>query len=299
MKIQRKQALTYGLVIAIFLLISILLYFFNQFETIFYSPSIKSEEWCDNQPCVQIELFSTVFIVVQPSSTFIVYFLGILTVLIGAYLLKVGRKQKFVAWWGIALLLWGLGAIFAGTSYQAFSYEIKCAGRAFCIWTSWWEVMYLIFSVGSVDAMMIAQTNLTPERTHYTVMRLYATINFLVYVLIVVIGSVIPITILISFELMVLFLAPSIMIFILFNLKRRRRLKQPIDLYLLHIWVFLIIIMGTYFLYFMTNVTEILWEHDIWFSANDVLHIGLILWMLYIWFTLNKFKKLNDLEKSQ
>ena len=299
MKIQRKQALTYGLVIAIFLLISILLYFFNQFETILYSPSIKSEEWCDNQPCVQIELFSTVFIVVQPSSTFIVYFLGILTVLIGAYLLKVGRKQKFVAWWGIALLLWGLGAIFAGTSYQAFSYEIKCAGRAFCIWTSWWEVMYLIFWVGSVDAMMIAQTNLTPERTHYTVMRLYATINFLVYVLIVVIGSVIPITILISFELMVLFLAPSIMIFILFNLKRRRRLKQPIDLYLLRIWVFLIIIMGTYFLYFMTNVTEILWEHDIWFSANDVLHIGLILWMLYIWFTLNKFKKLNDLEKSQ
>jgi hypothetical protein len=222
-----------------------------------------------------------------------VYFLGILTVLIGAYLLKVGRKQKFVAWWGIALLLWGLGAIFAGTSYQAFSYEIKCAGRAFCIWTSWWEVMYLIFSVGSVDAMMIAQTNLTPERTHYTVMRLYATINFLVYVLIVVIGSVIPITILISFELMVLFLAPSIMIFILFNLKRRRRLKQPIDLYLLRIWVFLIIIIGTYFLYFMTNVTEILWEHDIWFSANDVLHIGLILWMLYIWFTLNKFKKLT------
>lgn len=291
MKTKRKQALIYSSLLVLILLVSIVLYFINQFEKILYFPSITPEEWCESQPYIQIEVFSSTFILVQPTSSFIVYLLGILTVTIGGYQLKVSKKQTFVAWWGIALILWGLGALFAGTSYQAFSYEIKCAGRASCIWTSWWEVIYLIFSVGSVDAMMLAQVNLNPKGKFYRTLRAYSTIHFLVYIFIAVIGSVIPIKFLISFELMVIFLVPNIVIFILFDFKRFIRLKKPIDLYLLLIWVFLIIIMGSYFLYLVTDITEILWEHGIWFSENDVLHIGLITWMLYIWFIINKARK--------
>jgi len=293
METKRKQTLIYGLVVLLILLVSILLYFINQFENILYFPAITPAEWCYNQPCVQIELLSNVFILVQPSSTFLVYFLGILTVIIGASILKVCKKKKFLVWWSIALLFWGLGALFAGTSYQAFSYEIKCAGRTSCIWTSWWEIIYLIFSVGSVDAMMLAQANLTTERRYSRTMRIYAFISFVSYVLIIMIGSVIPVQILISFELMILFLVPNIVIFILFNLKRWTRLKQPIDLYLLFIWIFLILIMGAYFLYLMTGLTEVLWEQGFWFSENDVLHIGLIAWMLYIGFALNKYRKIS------
>jgi len=92
---------------------------------------------------------------------------------------------------------------------------------------------------------------------------------------------------------MIVFLAPTIGYFILFNLKRLRRFKQTVDLYLLLIWVFLIIIMGAYFLYFITGITEVLWEKGIWFSENDVLHIGLIAWILYIGFIINKVTKSN------
>jgi len=289
MKIQRKKGLFY-VIFALIFLILILLYFFNQFEEILYLPFLSPAEWCEHQPCMQIEFFSTTFTLVQPTSTFLVYFLGILTATIGIYLLRVSKKQNYVVFWGIALILWGLGALFAGTSYQAFSYELKCAGRSLCIWTSWWEVVYLVLSVGSVDAMMLAQASLNSKGEYYTAMRLYAACNFLVYVPIVVIGSVIPIKFLISFELMVIFLVPSILIFILFNLRRYLKLKQSIDKQSLLIWLLLIIIMGAYFLYLIAGITEMLWGHGIWFSENDILHIGLIAWMIYIGFAINKYK---------
>ncbi len=294
LEIKKIRLLQYSLIFSIIIIVSILLYLFNRFDEILYFPTTIPEEWCDNQPCVQIEIFSTTFTLVQPSSTILVYLLGIITISIGLYLLKGARSQNVVSWWGIALLLWGLGALFAGTSYQAFSYEIKCAGRTSCIWTSWWEVMYLILSVGSVVAMMMAQANLAPEGKYYTIMCMYAFIDLLYYSFVVVIGSILLIQVLITFELMIVLLAPNIVFFILFNWTRWRRLKQPIDKYLMLTWVFLIIIMGAYFLYYMSGLTEILWAQGIWFSENDVLHIGLIFWMLYIGVIINKFRKNNQ-----
>ena len=70
------------------------------------------------------------------------------------------------------------------------------------------------------------------------------------------------------------------------------------DLALLIIWISLGIIMGTYYLYFILDITIILWEKGIWFSENDVLHIGLILWMIYIRLILTKYLKDKDGEPT-
>jgi hypothetical protein len=54
------------------------------------------------------------------------------------------------------------------------------------------------------------------------------------------------------------------------------------DLALLGTWLWLGITLGAYFLYLVLDLTHDLWAQGVWFSENDVLPIGLILWMLYI-----------------
>lgn len=274
---------------SIFLLVLIALLYWNQLDKILFFPAVTPEEWCVSQPCIELEFFSLKIMLVQPSSTFFVYLLGFITIAIGIHLIRINKNQKFISWWGIALLLWGIGALLAGTSYQAFSYEIKCAGKAFCIWTSLWEIFYLIFSVGSVNAMLMAQAHLGERDKWGKIMTGYALANFIAFVVTVVIGATIPIQFMISFEMMLLYLAPTILLLLIFNIRKYLDLKKRINRSLVIIWIALILIIGLYFLYFMLDITNILWEHGIWFSENDILHIGLILWMIYIGLVASRF----------
>ena len=58
----------------------------------------------------------------------------------------------------------------------------------------------------------------------------------------------------------------------------------PLDLALLGAWLGLLCTMVAYWLYDRLDITPRLWAkgEGIWFSQNDVLHAGLILWMIYL-----------------
>jgi hypothetical protein len=43
-----------------------------------------------------------------------------------------------------------------------------------------------------------------------------------------------------------------------------------------------ILTISAYFHYLLSGLTKSLWTNSIWFSENDVLHLGLIAWMFYI-----------------
>ena len=265
-------------------------------NTIPFSPPQTPDTWLAIQPYMKIQFGVREIHIVQPSSTVFVYALGILAIAVGLYFLKIRNGQYSRLWWGIALLLWGVGALFAGTSYEAFSYEIKCAGRENCIWTSWWEVSYLVLSVASVNAMALAEAFSSTAGKLRIWLSFYAFVNLGLYIIVTLIGALIPIKFLISFELLLVFNAPSILLFFILNGWRYLKFREKLDLALLGTWIGLGIIIGVYFLYFVLGITQKLWSQGIWFSENDVLHIGLILWMLYIGLVVAP--KMKDLSES-
>jgi hypothetical protein len=83
-------------------------------------------------------------------------FLGLILIAIAFYLYKNTFNQLSRKWFSLALFFWGLAAILAGTSYQAFGFEIKCNGKEFCSWTSWWEIFYYLFQSFSMNSFLVA-----------------------------------------------------------------------------------------------------------------------------------------------
>ena len=254
----------------------------NRLDLIPYNPTQTPESWLIFQPFVRFKIGWHDIILIQPSTTTIVYLLGVLAIGVGLYFFRTRGNHQSRVWWGIALLLWGIGALLAGTSYEAFSYQIKCAGREVCIWTSWWEVIYLILSVASIDAMLIAEAYACAAGKWRKVLLVYASLNAVLYTIIALIGALIPIKFLISFELLILVAAPGVLVLLILNSWRYSKYKARLDLALLGTWIGLVLILGAYFLYLVLGYAETLWARGIWFSANDVLHIGLIIWMIYL-----------------
>jgi len=254
----------------------------SRLDAIPFAPPQTAETWLLIQPFVRLDVASRQILIVQPSTSLIVYLLGLLAIAVGLYCLRIRNGQRSRTWWGVSMLLWGAGALLAGTSYEAFSHAIKCAGRPACVWTSWWEVIYLILSVASVDAILIAQAFSCSVGKWRKALSIYALANLTCYVAIALAGALVPVQFLISFELMVLFVAPTIGIFFLLNGWRYQTSRNRMDLALLGAWFGLSLTLGAYHLYRTLGITQQLWQRGIWFSQDDVLHVGLIAWMIYL-----------------
>jgi hypothetical protein len=263
----------------------------SRIKDIPYAPETTPEQWLQMQSYTEIHLGSFSFILTQPSSTFFIYFLGILTIALGLIFLKKQDKQQSKKWWGIALVLWGLGALSAGTSYQAFGYELKCAGREICCWTSWYEIVYLVLTVASVFSMMIAiaYSNFAEKARKRLIV--YSVSLYSIYLLATLYGILTLSWFFISFEFLIVVLGPNILFLFFVNWLDYSKYKKAMDLKLMLIWSSLGGVIALYFVYFLSGVENVLWSKGIWFTANDVLHLALVAWMLYIAYNLPKTLK--------
>ena len=252
----------------------------NRIDSLLWQPKMTPKQWCESMPCV--ELFSSGLTLTQPTSTLLIYFLGGLWLWVGWRFSRTDNGQKSRRWWAIAMTLGGFAAIAAGTSYQAFGFELKCADREFCTWTSWWEIAYLALQMCSINAMLAGVAYACTTGPMRRLMLAYAAMTTVVYCSVTAIGTLLPNKFMISFEMLVLFSTPALTTCFVINGWRYFEHKTLKDKVLLGAWV---IMFGTnvlYYAYLLLGYTQTLWSKGFWFSANDVLHVLMLVWVWYV-----------------
>lgn len=247
-----------------------------------YVPQVTPEEFLRSQPWTRVVCCGHDIILGQPTSTVIVFFVGLFTVYTGIRFLSEtgGQRSRFL--WGIGLCLTGVGALCAGVSFQALGYELKCAGRAYCTYTSGWELAYMLLSVPGMNAFLCASAYSTARGSFRRAIIAYAVVNTLVYAALLLYGVSVGERFLVSFDLFVLISSPSVLFLLWLHVRAHAQSKSKTDLYLRNGWLIFTAVTAAYPLYAMSGLTQVLWSHGIWFSDNDVLHAGMIGWVYYL-----------------
>ncbi|MEI7667897.1 MAG: hypothetical protein WCI62_02740 [Erysipelotrichaceae bacterium] len=250
---------------------------FNHLADLALVPTIKPFCFLSQTP----NLIVSNFIIQQPSSTVIVFLLAFVTIYLGYKLLNKQHMPSF--WLGIGFIFWGLGAFMAGISYQAFGYYLKCVGYDTCRFTDHFELIYMSLTVISLSAIMLAYASMVKNQVYQKYLTLFAFGSALLYAIIQGIGMVVPVQFLVSYEGLLVFLAPNLIIFMIISYKKRKELLHK---RLFTMWLWFIGVNIAYFVALFASFTWPLYESTgIWFNENDVLHVLLIIWMiaLLVW----------------
>jgi hypothetical protein len=242
---------------------------------------VTPEQWLAAHPHLPVRVGQAAFILCEPSSTVFVYALGVVLAVAGFLVLRKRGTGRSRLLWGIAFLVWAAATFSAGTSYQAFAWQIKGAGRELFLWTSWWEIAYLILFVASMNLIAAAVSVSSASGKARRRLVAYASANTAAYLCAVLVGALAPLRFLASFECMLLFVAPTFILLFVVNAARYAATRRRLELGLVVSWLLLLAVVVAYFAYYLSGRAEALWAKGVWFNANDVLHIGLILWVLH------------------
>jgi hypothetical protein len=140
----------------------------------------------------------------------------------------------------------------------------------------------MILQVGSFNAMLVAVAHSSTTGAIRRGLIIYACANFIFHFVITLVGIETANKFLLSFELLVLFISPAILLVFFINIWRYARHRQILDLVLLGSWALLFVANSAYYAYLSLGYTQRLWERGIWFSDNDVLHVLVAVWVIYV-----------------
>lgn len=220
----------------------------------------------------------------QPSSSVLVFMAAFFALWIGRLLFRDRGEHLSRFYWACSWIFGGLGAVFAGISYQLFAYEIKCRGYEFCLWTSVWELAYLVLTVvaGACSVVAVSHSFLGPRGQSWA--RIYGLLSSLIYCVTLGIGLGFEQRFLCSFEFLVLYTGPGGlgMAFILLRWGRPILDARGLRVYSWTAILLLGAVLG-YGFYGALGIEDGLWERGIWFTANDAFHGLMMVWLLFVW----------------
>ncbi len=266
---------------------------FSNSNQLLMMPLTTPDQFLINMPHIKVALFSHDLVFIQPSSSFFVYALGLLMIVIGANFIASKRMHKSRYYWGIGLILWGISAIVAGTSYQAFGYELKCAGRENCLFTSNFELVYMLITAYSINFLLAATAYTSLGALGRKRLIMFAVLDGVLYFIYLFIGAIIPIKFLISYEGFMSFIGVNFVIMFILNIRHYVKYKDPLNKGLITIWIGFLVVNIGYFIFLFVQFGQRLFESTgIWFNENDALHVLLIIWAIMILWILRK--KLAD-----
>lgn len=259
-----------------------------------YEPATTPEQWNADRPYFEVGDL----ILNEPLGSFLVFLLAGLWIASGIYFLVTRRAQRSRLWFGIALIVGGIGAGLAGTSYQLLSYELKCAGRDLCVLTDGFEVGYSMTQTLSVSAMLAAIAFACTAPPVRTWLIGYSIVNAVVYAIVLAIGVATGSAFLLSFVVLMLFAVPGAIALAVIAAVRFAKSRDPKARSILIAAVLLLVVNFAYFTYLSLGLTQTLWDNGngFYFSENDILHVGMILWLAYAVFGLGKY--LADFESD-
>jgi hypothetical protein len=144
------------------------------------------------------------------------------------------------------------------------------------------EIWYLMVFTVSMNFIVSAVAYSSTTAKLPKGLLIYAIANSIIYLAVVLSGALMPNQFLASFECMLLFTGPSFIILSIVNLAAWIKAKSLLDARLFLAWIGFFIVTALYFVYYISGLADVLWKQGIWFNANDVLHIGLIIWVAYL-----------------
>ena len=286
----KKYGLWIGMLLAV---LAILLA--DRTASILMTPTITPAEFLNGMPSWTLSFFGQSFILIQPSSTLFVYLLGLIMIALGLVFLRTLNHQQSRRLFGIGLILWGIGTLLAGTSYQAFGYVLKCDGLEACTFTSKFELIYLLITGFSIDFMVaaIAYTSLIGQKQRVLIN--IALLHSIAYFFLLFLGVIVPIHLLITYEFFMAFYLGSFLVMFLLNIRHYRLHKDLLNQRLILIWSLFLLVNVGYFIALFANFSATLYETTgLWFNANDVLHLLIIGWAFAIFYALKPTMKDTD-----
>lgn len=252
-------------------------------------PLTTPDQFLSGMPYATLSIHGKDFILIQPSSTILVYLLGLIMIAIGIYFLVTKKKQQSRYYWAFGLILWGISAIVAGTSYQAFGYELKCRGLEHCLFTSNFELVYMLLTAFCINFLVAATGFTSTGVSGRNRLMKFALIDSAIYSVYMFVGAVLPVKFLISYEGFMAFIGANFLIMFILNILHYKKHKENLNRNLIYIWIGFLIVNIGYFVFLLGDIGANLYKnYGVWFNENDALHVLLILWSCLILVLLRK-----------